>query len=242
MFSQLKLGMIESADQKVKLVRRPILTTLFKIMHKSGEQDLEPYENFVQRVQGVVDEIIIDPNAIDMDAFARQLDFKQPDLREVEQYNEEEHGMSSARGYKSNHFGRHIGEHAEKSDLTDFSGGRRGHSQMASYKNQFEDRRNSRLNRTGTEHSAGRSSRQAAKRPDAASQRTGSSGKKGVFAGHKQSVTSGRTNVTFFNETRGVMPNFGNLDLKPAEDIDEIILQRNSRFEALQKYQKILEF
>ena len=38
------------------------------------------------------------------------------------------------------------------------------------------------------------------------------------------------------------MPNFGNLDLKPAEDIDEIILQRNSRFEALQKYQKILEF
>ena len=67
-------------------------------MHKDGEQGLEPYENFIQRVQGVVDEIIIDPNAIDMDAFARQLEFKQPDLREMEPFHEEEPVLSSARG------------------------------------------------------------------------------------------------------------------------------------------------
>ena len=52
-------------------------------MFKSGEQDLEPYEDFVKRIQGVVEEVIFDPTAVDLDAFARQLNFKQPDLREI---------------------------------------------------------------------------------------------------------------------------------------------------------------
>ena len=53
----------------------------------------------------------------------------------------------------------------------------------------------------------------------------------------KNSVTSGRTNVAFQEDTRS---NFGNLDLKPPEDIDEILMQRNKRFEALRKYQNVL--
>ena len=54
----------------------------------------------------------------------------------------------------------------------------------------------------------------------------------------KNSVTSGRTNVAFQEDARS---NFGNLDLKPAEDIDEILMQRNKRFEALRKYQNVLQ-
>ena len=60
-----------------------MLTTLFRIMHKGGEKELEPYETFLQRVQGVVDELVIDPHAVELDAFAKQLEFKPPDLRAI---------------------------------------------------------------------------------------------------------------------------------------------------------------
>ena len=118
----------------------------------------------------------------------------------------------------------------DRSEMSNYSG-KRGGSQ------QREEKMTSRLQRTVTDYSVGRSSRQQARRPDALSQRTTSSGKRGAFVA-KNSVTSGRTNVAFQEDARS---NFGNLDLKPAEDIDEILMQRNKRFEALRKYQNVLQ-
>ena len=96
-------------------------------MFKNGEQDLEPYADFVKRIQGVVEEVIYDPTAVDLDAFARQLNFKQPDLKEMqeqEQVPEEEIPISSVKMFNRTSL---INENRDKSEMSNYSG-RRGAS------------------------------------------------------------------------------------------------------------------
>ena len=77
--SQLREGAISTADQKVKLVRRPVLQTLGEIAKKSApDGDFEPYDEFFNRMQGLVEEMIEDPCDLELDAFAKQLGFVPP--------------------------------------------------------------------------------------------------------------------------------------------------------------------
>ena len=72
--------MIHSADQKTKIVHRPLLKTLGEIAKKSASgADAETYEAFFNRMQGLCDGIINDPNDLELDAFAKHLGFRPPE-------------------------------------------------------------------------------------------------------------------------------------------------------------------
>ena len=59
--NEIKLGRIESHEEPVEMHKRPILTELWSIFYKKVPSDQrESYEQFFNRMQGVVDETIKD--------------------------------------------------------------------------------------------------------------------------------------------------------------------------------------
>ena len=72
--AELNLGGIESADEPAQFVKRPILTQLWQMIFKDiPKEKQESYEQFFNRMQGLTDEIRMDPTSVQLDAFSEKL-------------------------------------------------------------------------------------------------------------------------------------------------------------------------
>ena len=69
---EIKLGRIESHEDPVEMFKRPILTELWSIFYKNvPSSQRETYEEYFKRMQGLVDDTIRDPAAVELDAFSK---------------------------------------------------------------------------------------------------------------------------------------------------------------------------
>ena len=72
--AELNLGRIESVDEPAQYVKRPILSQLWQMIFKDiPKEKQESYEQFFNRMQGLTDEIRMDPTSVQLDAFSEKI-------------------------------------------------------------------------------------------------------------------------------------------------------------------------
>lgn len=73
LMDQLNMGRLKDARMPAKVVNRPILSTLWQIYNKSVDQkDVETYEQYFNRMQGLIQQVVEDPSAVELDPFSNQ--------------------------------------------------------------------------------------------------------------------------------------------------------------------------
>ena len=65
LMNQLNKGRLRDARMPAKIVDRPILSTLWHIYNKNvDKKDLETYEQYFNRMQGLIQQVVEDPSAV----------------------------------------------------------------------------------------------------------------------------------------------------------------------------------